>query len=194
MAADTYWVWANEPTADDEAMIFGVPPVVSSLDLSFDNGDLVTAAVPLIEIERDADSQGVLTDNLIAGGSKGLLFSSRLRTLLAQLGVDNIQYFPTLIRNPADGTETRDYELANLIGKVWCLDRKASVIDSRADDPDSIQFIDSLALDMARIHGQDLFRLGEKTLIIIVSDRLKRACESAKITGVRFYAPADYTF
>jgi hypothetical protein len=192
--ADTYWVWANEPTADDEAMIYGVPPVVASLKLVFNEGNMVTAAVPLIEIERDADSQGVLTDNLIAAGSKGLLFSSRLRALVAQLGIDNIQYFPTLIRNPAAGTETRDYELANLIGKVWCLDRAASVIDSPPGDPDTIEFIDSLALDTARIRGQDLFRLGEKALIIIVSDRLKRACESAKITGVRFYAPADYTF
>ncbi len=192
--ADAYWVWANEPTADDEAMIYGVPPVVASLDLSFNDGSLVTAAVPLIEIERDADSQGVLTDNLIAAGTSGLLFSPRLRALLADLGIDNIQYFPTLIRNPSDGTQTQDYELANIIGRVWCLDRKASTIETLPHDPDQIAFIDSLALDTTRIRGQDLFRLGEKTQIIVVSDRVKRACENAKITGVRFYAPPDFTF
>jgi uncharacterized protein DUF1629 len=191
--AEPYWVWANEPTSDDEAMIYGVPPVVASLGLRFNEGSLVTTTVPLIEIERDADSQGVLTDNLIAAGTKGLLFSSRLRGLIAQLGIDNIQYFPTLIRNPSDGTQTRDYELANILGRVWCLDRKGSALESSPDDPDYIEFIESLALDSARIRGQDLFRLGEKAQVIIASARLKRACESAGITGIRFYAPPEFT-
>jgi hypothetical protein len=194
MADDTYWVWANEPTGDNEAMVYGVPPVVEQLGLRFNDGNLVTQSVPLIQIDRDADSQGVLTDNLIAAGSKGLLFSGRLRSLIAQLGIDNIQYFPTVIRNPSDGTQTSDYELANIIGRVWCLDREASVIECAPNDPDYIEFIETLALDTARIRGHDLFRLGEKAQILIASDRLKRACETAKITGVRFYVPAEFTF
>jgi hypothetical protein len=182
MADDTYWVWANEPTGDNEAMVYGVPPVVEQLGLRFNDGNLVTQSVPLIQIDRDADSQGVLTDNLIAAGSKGLLFSGRLRSLIAQLGIDNIQYFPTVIRNPSDGTQTSDYE------------REASVIECAPNDPDYIEFIETLALDTARIRGHDLFRLGEKAQILIASDRLKRACETAKITGVRFYVPAEFTF
>ncbi len=192
--ADPYYVWANEPASEDEAMIYGVPPVLASLGLSFDEGSLVTAPVPLIEIERDADSQGTLTDNLIAAGTQGLLFSSRLRAVFARLGIDNIQYFPTLIRNPFDGTQTTDYELANIRGRVWCLDRKASVIEALPHDPDHIQFIESLALDVARIGGHDVFRLGEKSQVIIASERLKRSCEGAGITGIRFYALSEFIF
>jgi hypothetical protein len=192
--SDPYWVWANEPTGDDEAMIYGVPPLVASLGLLFNQGQPVTAAVPLIEIERDSDSQGVLTDNLIAAGVKGLLFSSRLRELLHHAGIENIQYFPALVRNPADGSETRDYSIANVLGLIACLDRSKSVVERPPSDPDGIEFIEKLALDIARIHGADFFRLGEKSQILIASERVKRVCEAAKITGVRFYAPADYKF
>jgi hypothetical protein len=192
--SDNYWVWANEPTADDEAMIYGVPPAVERLGLRFNDGLLVTRSVPVLEIERDADSQGVLTDNLIAAGVKGLLFSSRLRKLMAELGIDAIQYFPAVVRNPGDGTETRDYEVANVIGRVACLDRKSSVVESAPDDPDYIEFIEALALDTARMRGYDFFRLDEKSQILIASDRLKSACERAKITGVRFYAPSEFRF
>lgn len=192
--ADPYWVWANEPTADDEAMIYGVPPVVASLGLLFNQGQQVTTAVPLIEISRDSDSQGRLTDNLTAAGVKGLLFSSRLRELLRATGIENIQYFPAVVRNPADGTETGDYSVANVLGLVECLDRAKSVVEHPPGDPDCIEFIEKLALDAARIRGHDFFRLGEKSQILIASERIKRACEAAKVTGVRFYAPQDYKF
>jgi Immunity protein family (Imm11) len=192
--SDPYWVWANEPTRDDEAMIYGVPPIIERLRLLFNQGQPVISSVPLIEIERDSDSQGVLTDNLIAAGVKGLLFSSRLRELLRASGVENIEYFPTVIRNPADGTETQDYSIANVLGLIACLDRAKSVVEHPPGDPDYIEFIEKLALDGTRIRGADFFRLAEKSQILIASERVKRACEAAKITGVRFYAPQDYKF
>jgi hypothetical protein len=188
-----YWIWANEPTGDDEAMIYGTPGVIEERDLRFDMGVLVNAAVPLIEIARDEDSQGVLTDNLIASGTNGLLFSSRLRTLLESLGIDNIHFFPCVVRNPADGSESTDYQLANIVGRVACLDVANSEITTDPDDPQDIEFIDALALDESKIRGIELFRLHEATQVIVAGDRVKSACEGAKITGVRFYAPADFT-
>ena len=192
--SERHWVWVNEPTADDEAMIYGVPPVIAAQGLLFNQGHLVTQPVPLIEIERDADSQGRLTDNLIAAGVKGLLFSTRLCTLLHALGIDNLQHFPVLVRNPLDGTETHDYALINVVGRITCLDRAKSVLKHPPTDPQHIEFIETLALDAGSIHGQDFFRLGEVPEILIASSRVKEACETARITGVRFYAPEDYMF
>ena len=191
---ERYWVWANEPTADDDAMIYGVPPVIARLGLLFNQGQLVSAPVPLIEIEQDSDSQGRLTDNLIAGGLKGLLFSSRLRELLRSTGIENLQHFPTVLRNPTDGTETRDYTLTNVLGRIECIDRAKSVLKHPPGDPDHIEFIETLALDTRRIRGHDFFRMGEVPEILLASERVKRACEAAKITGVRFHAPEDYMF
>ncbi len=191
---ERYWIWANEPTAEEDAMIYGVPPVIATLGLLFNQGRLVTAPVPLIEIERDSDSQGRLTDNLIAGGLKGLLFSSRLRELLRSTGIENLQHFPTVLRNPTDGTETGDYTLTNVLGRIECVDRAKSVLKHPPGDPDHIEFIESLALDTRRIRGHDLFRMGEVPEILVASERVKRACEGANITGVRFHAPEDYMF
>lgn len=190
----THWIWANEPTADDEAMIYGTPRAVEALDLEFNNGLLVTTKVPPIEVVQDDDSQGVLTDNLIASGTNGLLFSTRLRDLLQKIGIDNIQYFPAVVRNPVEKTSTKDYSIANIIGRVACIDRKSSELEMSPDDPDRIEFIESLAIDEKKARGLDLFRLDEKTEIIVLSDRVKKACEKAKITGVRFYPPKDFTF
>lgn len=191
---DGHWIWANEPTADGEAMIYGTPPVVEELNLEFDIGVPVEGDVPLIEIKRDADSQGVLTDNLIAAGVNGLVFSRRLREVLSHAGVGNIQYFPLVIRNPNDGSATDDYMVANIIGRISCLDRARSVLETDPDRPERIEFIESLAIDEARTYSLELFRLDEKSEIIVVSKRVKQACEQARITGVRFYAPVDFVF
>jgi hypothetical protein len=52
---DMYWIWTNEPMADDKAMISGVLPVVIKLNLEFDKGVPLTADEAFIEIDRDAD-------------------------------------------------------------------------------------------------------------------------------------------
>ncbi len=188
-----YWIWANEPTAEGEALIYGAPRLVTDLGLDFDAGFQVTSTVPLIELVQDEDSQGTLTDNLIAPGVNGLLFSSRLRKLMRSVGVDNIQYLPLVLRNGLSGAETRDYHVANIIGRIACLDADRSVVETAPHDPGRIMFIESLALDENKIPTVDIFRLHEQSQVIVVSERVRRVCEDQRVTGVRFYAPADFT-
>jgi len=156
-----FWIWANEPAQENEAMIYGTPSAVEHMDLRFNEGLPVPGEIPVIRIDRDADSQGILTDNLIAAGLKGLLFSSRLRKLLQDIGVTNFQYFPAVVCNSADGSENHDYQVANVIGCVNCLDKDRSVIDYSPDDPRWIEFIESLSLDTSEIEGLDFLRMGE---------------------------------
>ncbi len=97
-----YWVWTNSPGNDDAAVIHGVPPVGVYLNLWFDDGVPVTINVPLIEIQRNSDSQGMLNDNVIAPGVYGLLLSSRVRRVLAEIGMQKMHtiihlYFCTMI-------------------------------------------------------------------------------------------------
>lgn len=188
-----YWIWANEPSDEDEAMLYGVPDAVKQLDLNFDKGALVTVKVPLIEFIRDEDSQGVLTDNLIAPGSRGLLFSTRLRELLAGQGVNNIQYFPVRVTNPKNSTTTDDYQLSNLIGSIACIDQMASNLEMHPHILNTIEFINALILDETKIKDNLMFRAAEFTQVIVVHERIKNACEDAGITGVVFYSPAGFT-
>jgi hypothetical protein len=187
-----HWVWASEPTAEGEARIYGPPPIAEELNLEFDAGLVVSASVPLIEVIQDEHSQGVLPDNVILLGGGGLLFSSRLRQVLAAVPLDNVQYYPAVVRNRVDGTETSDYHIANIVGRMSCLDRQNSVLEMAPDDPELIDFIEVLAIDEVRANGFDLFRLSEEPEVIIASERVKEACERQRITGVRFYRPREY--
>lgn len=115
-----YWIWQSLRANDDEARIADRPAVISELGVRFDEGARIEVAVPMIRMVRDEDSQGQLTDNLIAPGTTGLVLSSRLRQLLTAHGVHNIEYYPVALENPVDNTRSDDYQLGNLIGRVAC--------------------------------------------------------------------------
>jgi hypothetical protein len=187
-----YWIWANQRASEEEARIEGVPAVVAQLNLSFDDGVAVQTDVPLIEIVMDEDAQGPLTDNLIAPGARGLVMSSRLRTLLQNLGVSNLQSFPCVILNTVDGTRNDDYQLVNIVGRIACVDAAGSDLEMHPRTGE-LEFVNSLALDEKKAAGHLMFRLAEHTQIIVVDETIVGACETEGITGVRFYEPADFS-
>jgi hypothetical protein len=190
-----HWVWTNERTEDGQAACNTAPAALDELDeLSFQEGRPVTVPVPPITLEMDENSQGKLPDNLISSGARGLVFNSKLRETLAAIGVDNLQYFPVQIVNPIENSSSDDYQICNIIGRIAAMDMAASKYTTFTLLPEMLQFIQKLVLLPAKLAGHDLFRLHELQQIIIASDRVKRACEANKISGVRFYAPEEYTF
>lgn len=188
-----HWIWSTERSSEEEAAIDGVPAVIKELDLSFDDGVRVEVEVPPIEITQDEDGQGPLTDNLVAAGVGGLTFSSKLRKVLEQCGVDNIDYYPCVLKNLVDGSTNEDYMVANVIGRVACIDKERSDLEMDPDVPDEIEFISSLALDESAIGEMNIFRLDEFEVILAVSEKVMKACTEAGITGVRFYKPEDFS-
>lgn len=187
-----YWVWARGPTAANETFVYGPPLVTERLHVDFDTGGFVATGVPLVEISRDERSKGVLTDCVFLRGGGGLLFSSRLRKVLAAIPLDNVQYFPALVRNEVAGTATDDYALANIVGRISCLDQERSVLELAPDDADVIESIEVLAIDEGRACSLDLFRLHEEPQVVIASERVREACERHRISGVHFYEPRAY--
>lgn len=189
-----YWVWANEPTHEGEALLYGSPSIIAQCGFLFNQGLAVPAHLPLIEFNQDENSQGIMTDNLIAAGFKGLLFSTRLRKLLRFNGIHNFQEFPVLLHNRLNDTESREYALVNIIGLISCLDVENSRFKRSPTGDCPIEFIYKLVLNTSLIKNKEFFRLCEIPQILIVNNKIKVACESAQITGVRFYAPEQYLF
>ena len=190
-----YWIW-NPSVRDDEAMIYGVPPALLPLreaGVRLDYGVKIATAMPLVVIKLNEDSQGRLNDNILAPGTTGLLFSSRLRSVLTSAGIDNLEYFPTRIMNPQDAASTDDYWLVNVVGHIAGLDLSRSQVEMDPQDTAVITFIDALVLDESRIRGALFFRLAEFLQIVVVHERVKRVCETAGITGVGFVRPEDYS-
>jgi len=186
-----YWVWLNKRSSPEEEKLHGVPPAIRRRRLRFDQGKLMNVDLNGLSIARRADRIGVLTDNLLAPGTRGLLFSRRLRELLAYVGVDNIQYFPIRIDNPVTGTFSEDYQLANIVGLVSCIDIERSDLKMNPDDGSKIDSIDSLVLKEENMHDFKLFRAAEYFPIIIARHDVRQACLDAGISGIQFLKPED---
>lgn len=187
-----YWIWANELDDENEAMIYGVPAIIESEDLRFDEGVRIEREISLIEIIRDEDSQGLLTDNLIAPGVSGLLLSSRIRNSFELIGIDNIDYYHCRITNPIDNTYSDDYLIANIVGKIECIDREKSDLIMHSHYKDEIEFINSLILKEDVIKNLKIFRLQENTEIIVVHESVRDMCVKERFTGIKFYKPEDF--
>lgn len=187
-----HWMWRSRRSNDEQTRIEERPTALASLGQRFDQGSRLTQPIPLIQLVRDADAPGVLTDNLIAPGTTGLVFSTRLRALLASCGVTNIDYYPVVVVNPADGSSSDDYALANLIGRVTCFDMARSVVQM---DPvvNQIEFIDSLVLIDDAVQGLRMFRAAEHSQVIVVHSDVRDACIDAGITGVDFERAEDFS-
>lgn len=84
------------------------------------------------------------------------------------------------------------YEIINIVPKIRCIDPDASDMDwyTEADGrPDLIghaKTIMKLVVDPQRVPDKHIFRLGERGIQIIISERLKYAFEAAEVSGVTF--------
>lgn len=98
-----------------------------------------------------------------------------------------------MLNNPQDNSSVVDYQLANIVGRVACVDIAGSDVQMHPNAPGSIEFIDSLEIDEAKARGNLLFRLAEHTQVIVMADVVKHACEAAGLTGMRFLRPEDFS-
>ncbi|MCS7466709.1 hypothetical protein NZK35_08640 [Stieleria sp. ICT_E10.1] len=188
-----YWVWTNRRESEDEATVSRRPAVISERRLRFDDGSAITEEVPLIEIDIDADSGSVLTENLVANATTGLLFSEKLRKVLQSVGVDNLQYFDCVIHFAAENRDVTDYRLANIVGRVACVDESTSDFMYMPSDPTEIMMINKLGIDESKIEDLLMLRLHEYDQIILVHEKVKQAVTEAGISGVQFFKPEDYS-
>lgn len=112
----------------------------------------------------------------------------RAADLLAKLCSSQVQ----LIEVSVQGHEG-PFFIANAIRTADCVDEQRSLGVSRwtAEDgrPDRIgdyHAMDKLIIDPDRTGGLDFFRVDRYTVALIVSNRLKRAMEEAKLVGPKF--------
>jgi hypothetical protein len=119
-----------------------------------------------------------------------VVVSERMRAALEQAGVDNIQYFKAQLQRERSTQVEQGYWLANIIGKLACVDPLASKLDSveGAALPDLPSFV----IDPARTCGFGLFRLAEDPRMIIAGPHVQVALQAAKLRGVLFQDPASY--
>lgn len=120
------------------------------------------------------------------------LFHRSLREALAELNVDNIQYFPVVLRNQETGRTASAYSVANIIGLLDCMDKGASKIAMWSS---GMGFdIESLVIDADKTHGAKIFRIADKPTLIIVNEEVKNYLEENDLlVGVDVIKTEDYS-
>lgn len=141
------------------------------------------------EDDPDPDEPGVLLEMY---QDSGVVMTERLVQALGAAGVDNIQVFDAVIRDPKTGHVTTDYKVVNVIGVVACADLGSSTFKASGGAPIIDVSFDSLVIDEERAGGQLLFRLAESLSAIIVHDRVKRHLLASGFDMLTFRDPAKY--
>lgn len=155
-------------------------------------GRPITDAVPQpLVYTLDVDYEG---DPKAMYGEKAVpVMRDDVIAALASAGVDNIQYFDAVLKDPESGAEYRNYKAFNIVGLVACADMGASQLMGIA--PPRMGDIDfaSLVIDESKTGGALLFRLAENIGAIVVHERVKQAIEAAGIPGFVFYGPGTWS-
>lgn len=181
-------------TTNDDSCVDALPRPVfpGHEDVRFNTGSVITAALPVIEFLQGSEHQGVLPD-YVPTDLPGMVISARFRQALERAGVDNIDYYPARIKNTVTGTVLEPYYVANLIGRVSCVDRERSLYEPMPGIPGAIFDIEELHLDYSQIGALRMFRLDELSYVIIVDEGVNKAIKDAGITGVGMAQAEGYS-
>lgn len=126
-------------------------------------------------------------------GTEYPIMCNDLIEALRVAGVNNLQLFPAIVRDPATGTEHNNYQAFNVVGVVSAADMDNSVLMGTSESKMIDVDFDSLALDEKKAAPFKMFRLAENVSAIIVAKSVKEEVERRKIPGMRFYNPADWS-
>ena len=118
-----------------------------------------------------------------------VVVSGRMRAALERAGVDNVQYFAARAQNELSYEVHGDYWLANILGRVACLDPAGNDLD----DEMTITDVQRLVIDPVRTYDLGLFRLAEDPRMIVAAPRVQRVLTQAALSGVLFQDPVTYS-
>jgi hypothetical protein len=111
------------------------------------------------------------------------IWSNRLISALRQAGVDNIDTYDAVIRDPRIDLVTTDFKAVNIIGLVDCVDMNLSRYDPRSERG-AREFI-KMVIDPKKARGLKIFRLLERPTVVIIDQSVKEAINAAPFRGVR---------
>jgi hypothetical protein len=121
------------------------------------------------------------------------LMRADLLQALESSGVDNLQLFQAILKDPKAKVEHTNYKAVNVIGRVAAADLAKSTTMNLPNPELFGQTFDSLAIDEKKAGGLLLFRLDESASAIVVHDRVKAGIEAAGVPGMTFYASGEWS-
>ena len=173
--------YGEEPGASADVTI------ESDIDAGWFTGSRLTEPVPdPVECEIIEDGEMV---SMFQGG--GLLMTDRLVRSLREAGVDNLDVYNAIVRNPETGETWTNYKAVNIVGVISAADLARSNPLERAGDLIDVPF-EGVAIDEEKAGDILMFRLAEAVAGIVVHERVKEHLERAGFRDMQFLEPATW--
>jgi hypothetical protein len=118
------------------------------------------------------------------------LMSKRLAQSLTEAGVDNVQFFPSILTN-RQTKETYEYFVFNVVGLVSAADLGKSDYQSFDGRLTDTSFF-SLSVDKQKARGVLMFRLAENIKALMVHERVRDYAVSKGIPKEMFVEPENW--
>lgn len=119
------------------------------------------------------------------------LFRDDLLAAMAAGGVDNLDAYDAVVREPDGSRSYTNYKAVNVVGLVAAADMARSKATVHPGGPVIDVEFDDLVLDPARARGALIFRLAEATASIFVHDRLRRHLLASGFDELTFLPPGE---
>jgi hypothetical protein len=158
----------------------------SHWDVNLNTGTKLPASFEVpVEFEIDQDNQGRRMPTLFMVPT--FVARKPFYDALVAAGVDNLDAYPTVIRDTATGNEWKDYLFLNVVGVVKCADLEASEYHEIGPD---MRLMDRIAIQSDKVPTVHLFRLAEDKLKVVVSDHVYEQLRNQAFDDV-YFQPVD---
>lgn len=182
----SYSILSSQAGPDDCA-VYRLPPELPC-PISPSQGDPLGELYPPAQrFHMAPEVAGIRVPDVIDNALGYWMIGGRLKTLLQEHSSARIEFLRFTLINHKGRVAGDDLWIANVLGRVDCVDRRNTLGAPHPVLAGQLQRIDRLVLDPARIPpGLDLFRIDVRPRVLIVRDDLRAVLERARIDGLAF--------
>jgi len=187
-----YYIIRYDEEGHNAAGILDKPDVISVNNFVFDLGKKMDMGIPRAEFSINASQNGELLDYVLTS-LRGMVVSEKFKNVLDESGADNIDYYPVVINNNITKRKFDGYYIANIVGLVDCMDMDNSKYQNMAAFPDKIRVIENLKIDEDKIKGLVIFRLMQRSSIILINGYMRNILAKEHLSGVKIVQADGYS-
>ncbi len=188
-----YFVWNHDDEDDTFAWIKDFPGEVDEFSWKLGKGTSCTDWFPDNPVFPVYSEDGIKLTDAIPNYSGLLIISEKLKAIFEEHSGANVEYLPVRISDKKGRVSPKQYYIANLLDTIDCVDMEKSSYVMSAIIKDHVLRFSELILNEDRLNSENhIFRLKDKTDLILIDDPFSDAILDADCTGMLFQELDDH--